>query len=209
MMKKYFLLNMLILLLSSSAAFAQNTTPDLKMTSTYGSENVELLDLLRFEGVDLYQIKFSGDDLKGKSYKITVKEFWSGKLKSEKVVIDTKDLMNAGLDKINDTTLKMKVISKTTGQGKIKISFIFDRFSNTKEYTALKTDEYSLRNLADESKLPIAYGAQFHLMAMILPYQREDGSKSWCEVGTNGKDVENWGKKYGVKHYLLFEMKFE
>ena len=131
---------MLILLLSSSAALAQNITPHLKMTSTYGSENVELLDLLRFEGVDLYQIKFSGDDLKGKSYKITVKEFWSGKLKSEKVVIDTKDLVNAGLDKVNDTTLKMKVISKTTGQGKIKISFIFDRFSNTKEYTALKTD---------------------------------------------------------------------
>lgn len=208
-MKKYVLLNMLIILLGSSAALAQNTTPGLKMTSTYGSENVELLDLLRFEGLDLYQIKFSGDDLIGKSYKITVKEFWSGKLKSEKVVIDTEDLVNAGLDKINDTTLRMKVISRTTGQGKIKISFIFERFSNTKEYTALKTDEYSLRNLADESKLPIDYGTPFYLMAMILPYQSEDGSKSWCEVGTNGKDVENWGKKYGIKHYLLFEMKFE
>jgi len=208
-MKKYSLLSMLVLLLISSAAFAQKTTSGLKMTSTYGSENVELLDLLRFEGVDLYHIKFSGDDLKGKSYKITVKEFWSGKLKSEKVVIDTKDLVDAGLDKINDTTLKMKVISKTTGQGKIKISFIFDRFSNTKEYTALKSDEYSLRNLADESKLPIAYGTKFYLMALILPYQREDGSKSWCEVGTNGKDIESWGKKYGVKHYLLFEMELE
>jgi hypothetical protein len=209
MMKKYSLLSMLVLLLTSSALFAQKTNPGLKMTSTYGSENGDLLDLLRFEGVDLYHIKFSGDDLKGKSYKITVKEFWSGKLKSEKVVIDTKDLGDAGLDKINDTTLKMKVISKTTSQGKIKISFIFDRFSNTTEYTALKSDEYSLRNLVDESKLPIAYGAKFYLMAMILPYQREDGSKSWCEVGTNGKDIESWGKKYGVKHYLLFEMELE
>lgn len=208
-MKKYVLLSMLMLMLISSALFAQNTTSGLKMTSTYGSENGELLDLLRFAGVDLYQIKFSGDDLKGKSYRITVKEFWRGKLKSENKVIDSKDLGDAGLDKINDTTLKMKVISKTTGQGKIKISFIFDRFSNTKAYTALKTDEYSLRNLAEESKLPIGYGTQFYLMAVILPYQLPDGSKSWCEVGTNGKDIENWGKKYGIKHYLLFEMKFE
>lgn len=208
-MKNYSLLSMLMVMLTSGALFAQKTTPSLKMTSIYGSEDGELLDLLRFAGVDLYNIKFSAEDLKGKSYKITVKEFWNGKLKSQNTVIDTRDLTDAGLDKISDTTLKMKVISKTTGQGKIKISFIFDRFSNSRVYRALNTDEYSLRNLADESKLPIGYGAQFYLMALILPYQREDGSKSWCEVGSNGKDVENWGKKYGVKHYLLFEMRFE
>ncbi|RZK26746.1 MAG: hypothetical protein EOO43_01900 [Flavobacterium sp.] len=208
-MKKYFLLNILVLMLSSSASFAQQKTGALTMTSTYGTDNKELLDLLRFEGVDLYQIKFSGTELKGKSYKISVKEFWGGKLKSEQKVFDTKDLLDAGLDKINDTSLNMKVIAKMTLQSKIKISFISDRFSNTKEYKAIKSNDYSLRNLADESKLPIGYGENFYLMAMILPYEREDGSKSWCEVGSNGKDIENWGKKYGVKHYLLFEMKFE
>jgi len=66
-----------------------------------------------------------------------------------------------------------------------------------------------LRNLADESNLKIDYDKEFYLLAYILPYEREDGSKSWCEVGTSGKDVENWGKKFGIKHYLLFEMKFK
>ena len=198
-----------MLTITSSASFAQQKTQLLKMKSTSGSDNKDLLDLLRFEGVDFHQIKFSGNDLKGKTYKITVKEFWGGKLKSEQKVIDTKDLSDAGLDKITDTTLNMKVIAKMTPQNKIKISFISDRFSNTKEYKAIKSDDYSLRNLADESKLPIGYGQNFYFMAMILPYEREDGSKSWCEVGSNGKDIENWGKKYGVKHYLLFEMKFE
>jgi hypothetical protein len=45
-------------------------------------------------------------------------------------------------------------------------------------------------------------------MAYILPYEREDSSKFWYEVGTVGKDLENWDKKVGIKHYLLFEMKF-
>jgi hypothetical protein len=208
-MKKSFLLNILLLTLTSTASFAQQKTRVLTMTSTYGTNDKEFHDLLHFEGIDFYQVKFSGNELKGKSYRITVKEFWGGKLKSESKVIDTKDLLDAGLDKINDTTLNMKVISKITPQNKIKISFISDRFSNTKEYKAIKTNDYSLRNLADESKLPIGYGENFYFMAMILPYERADGSKSWCQVGSNGKDIENWGKKYGVKHYLLFEMKFE
>lgn len=208
-MKNSFLLSIVVLMLSPTLSFGQQNTQVLKMKSTFGSENKELLDLLRFEEVDLYQIKFSGNDLKGKTYKIKVKEFWGGKLKSEQKVFDTKDLSDASLDKITDTTLNMKVIAKMTPQNKIKISFISDRFSNTKEYKAIKSDDYSLRNIADESKLPIGYDENFYFMAMILPYEREDGSKSWCEVGSNGKDIENWGKKYGVKHYLLFEMKIE
>ncbi|SFA51680.1 hypothetical protein SAMN04488511_110123 [Pedobacter suwonensis] len=208
-MKIYFLLSTLLLALISDASFAQKVDKNLKMTSNYGTEDKELNDLLRFDGIDFYKIRFSGIDLKGKSYSISVKEFWKGKMKSEKKVFGTKDLAEAGLDKINDTTLEMKVISKMTSDNKIKISFVSDKFSNTKEYKGLKTKDYSLRNLAEESKLPITYGGNFYFMAIILPYEREDGSKSWCQVGSNGKDIENWGKKYGVRHYLLFLMKFE
>jgi len=105
--------------------------------------------------------------------------------------------------------LNLKVISSLAPNNKLKVSFRFDRFSITKMYQATKSHDYSLRNLAEESKLPIGYGKKFHLMAYILPHERADGSKSWCEVGSNGVDIENWGKKFGIKHYLLFEMKFE
>lgn len=182
---------------------------DLKMTSKFGSENRDLFDILRFENIDYYKINFNGQELKNKTYKITVKEIWDGNVKSESTVFDSKEMAEISLDKVNDTTLNLKVISTLTPKNKIKISFVFDRFSNTKEYDAIESDDYSLRNLADESKLPIGYGKKFYFMAVILPYQRADGSKSWCEVGSSGKDIENWGKKFGIKHYLLFEMKFE
>jgi hypothetical protein len=42
-----------------------------------------------------------------------------------------------------------------------------------------------------------------------LPYKREEGSRSWCDVGISGDDIEKWGEKFGVKHYFIFEMKFE
>jgi len=31
----------------------------------------------------------------------------------------------------------------------------------------------------------------------------------WCAVENSGKETENWGKEFGIKHYLVFEMIFE
>lgn len=182
---------------------------DLKMTSAYGSDNKEMLDLFRFENIDYYKIKFTGKELKSKTYTIRVKEIWDGKIKSDTIVFNSKNMAEMAFDKVNDTALNLKVMSKLTSKNKLKVSFMFPRFSTTKEYDALETNEYSLRNLAEESKLEISYGKKFYFLAYILPYKRADGSKSWCEVGSSGTDIENWGKKFGIKHYLLFEMKFE
>lgn len=208
-MKRLTLFSLLVLAMATSKSYAQKKANDLKMTSNYGADNKDLFDLFRFEDIDYYKINFTGKELKSKSYTITVKEIWDGKIKSDTLVFNSKEMANIGLDKVNDTTLRLKVISKSTPKNKVKISFMFSRFSITKEYDAIESNDYSLRNLADESKLEIGYDKKFHFLAYILPYQRPDGSKSWCEVGSSGKDIENWGKKFGIKHYLLFEMKFE
>ena len=207
-MKRQLLLALVLLAALVQTCFAQKENI-LKMKSEYGSDNKEMLDLFRFENIDYYKIKFSGEEIKTKTYVISVKEIWDGVVKKDTIVFDSKEMAKIGLDKVNDTALNMKVMSKLTAKNKLKITFMFPRFSATKEYDALDTDEYSLRNLADESKLPIGYGKKFYFMAYILPYQRANGSKSWCEVGSSGKDIENWGKKFGIKHYLLFEMKIE
>lgn len=83
------------------------------------------------------------------------------------------------------------------------------RLTVTKEYKALNTDDYSLRNIAEESKREVGYNKKFYLLTYILPYKLQDGSKSWCAVGNSGKDIENWGQRFGVEHYLIFEMEFE
>lgn len=186
-----------------------NESDGLKMETDYSSDNQEIRDILSFEGIDYMKLKFEDEGLKGKSYKLTVKEIWDGKIKSESTVFDSKKLGLPEFETLSEAELKFRLISKRTSDNKLKMTFIFPRFSITKQYDALKSDDYSLRNIAHESNLELKYNEEFYLFAYILPYEREDGSKSWCEVGTAGKDLENWGKRFGIEHYLLFEMKFE
>ncbi|MFL9845038.1 hypothetical protein [Flavobacterium rhizosphaerae] len=186
---------------------AQNNSHELKMISD--SDNPQLQDILMFEGIDYYKIKFSGKDLKGKTYKITVKEIKDGITVSDSVFYDSSstDIIEQ-FRKINDTVFEMRVLGRHTTDNKLKMSFFFPQYMFKKEFDALPTDEYSLRNLAQESGLPIEYGKKFYLLAYILPYETPYG-KSWCDIGHDGKDVEQWGKKFGIKHYILFEMEFK
>ncbi|SDI01334.1 hypothetical protein [Winogradskyella thalassocola] len=181
----------------------------LRMETEYASDIEEVSDLLSFEGIDYMKLKFSGEQLKGKSYRLSVKEIWDGKIVSDTVIINSKTIGYKQFETLSDTVFKMKVISKRTNDNQLKMTFKFPRFSITKKYDAIDSDNYSLRNLVDESNLEIGYDKSFYLLAYILPYEREDGSLSWCDVGTSGNDIENWGEKFGIKHYLLFEMKFE
>jgi hypothetical protein len=199
----------MIFLIITNISFAQEKESGLKMISEYSSNNPELRDILQFEGIEYLKLKFTGSELKEKTYLLTVKEIWDGKIIRDTIVFDSKTIGIKQFEKINDTIFNLKVISKLTSKNKLKMTFKFPRFSITKEYDAIETNDYSLRNIAEESKMKIRYNEKFYLLAYILPYERKDGSKSWCDVGTNGKDIEKWGEKYGIKHYLLFEMKFE
>lgn len=189
--------------------YAQEKKANLKMISEY-TESEELRDILSFEGINYFKIKFIGDDeLRNKSYKITAKEFRDGELVSDNPILDSKLLMK-NLHTVGDTILSISVIAKQTPDDKLKLMLSFPAFSINKEFDTIQTeDTYSLRNIANESKLSINYDEAFYFLAYILPYDMGNGYKSYCEVGINGKDAENWGKRFGIEHYILFEMKFE
>ena len=200
---------LVILLAIINLSFGQNSDPQLKMLSDTYSDNPEITDILKFEGINYLKIKFTGTELTDKSYHLSVKEIWNGDSVSESTIVNSADIPFEELQKINDSTFQMKVISKHTADNKLKMSFYFPRFSIEKEFNAIDSEDYSLRNVAEESEMEIGYDKKFYLLAYILPYDRGDGIKSWCDVGTSGKDIENWGKKFGIRHYLVFEMKFE
>ena len=184
------------------------TASGLVMTTNYGSDHSEINDLMNFKGIDFMTVNFSGKELKGKSYHITVKDIWNGKVVSDSTVFNSKTIGVKQFETLKDSIFSMRILAQHTDNS-LRVKFKFPRFSITKDYRATNSEDYSLRNLADESKLPIGYNEKFYFLAYILPYEREDGSKSWCEVGTSGDTIETWGEKFGIEHYLLFEMKFE
>lgn len=178
------------------------------LTCEYSLDNSEINDILQFEGIEYIKLSFKGKELADKSYHLSVKEIWEGKIKSQSTIMDSKTIQFKQLQKINDTVFNLKVISKLTSDNKLKMDFKFPSFSLSRKFDALKSDDYSLRNFAESSGTEIKYGKKFYLLAYILPYEK-DGTKYYCAVESSGKDIENWGKYFGIKHYLIFEMKFE
>lgn len=199
----------LLCTLFSAISFSQNTQKNkITLTSDDTIKTSEIRDILHFEGIEYIKLKFADKELADKSYKLTVKEIWDGKIKTESTIIDSKSMPFDELKKINDTVFNLKIISKLTQDNKLKMNFRFPRFSTEKQFDAIKSDDYSLRNIAETFGTEIKYGKKFYLLAYILPYEKE-GSKYWCAVESSGKDIENWGKEFGIKHYLVFEMLFE
>ena len=197
------------LILISTFLFSQSENKsEIKMTSDYGSDNSEIRDILQFEGIHYLKLSFTGKELADKSYHLSVKEIWNGEIKSDSTIMNSAKIGIKQFEKVNDTILNIKVLSKFTSDKNLKMTFKFPRFSTTRKFDAVNTEDYSLRNVAEASGTEIKYGEKFYLLAYILPYEKE-GYKYYCAVESSGKDIENWGNEFGIEHYLVFEMIFE
>ena len=168
----------------------------------------ELRDFFHLEGVDYCILKFAGEGLRDKSYTMTVKEIWDGEIRKESNIVNSKDMPFKAVQTVNDSIMEIRVIAKKTIDNKLKMVFNFPRFSSPKVFDALPSDEYSLRNMTNTLYKTIEPGKPFYALAYILPYRKGDVAY-YCAVESSGKDIESWGKEFGIKHYLVFEMKFE
>lgn len=197
----------------SIITFGQNSETQLKIApDNFELDNDDLRNIIDFQDIEFKKATITGNDLKGKTFHLKAKEIWDGKVVSENTIENSANRPEfvKYLRKINDTIFKIKVISKLTSENKIKMDFIFPRTSTSREFKLHKTkDLYRLRNLAAESNLEIRLDKPFPLFAYILPYHRGNGFSSYCDVGSSGKDVENWGEKFGIKHYIIFELEFK
>lgn len=196
-----------MLFLTELASAQTAARSDIRFRASYSSENVEVRDILQFEGIEYLKLKFTGESLRDKKYMLSVREIWDGKLRSESVILNSADAPKQ-LSTVNDSVLDIKVISRLTPKNKLRMTFKFPSFGTTREYDAIESDDYSLRVIPeDDGTALIDPDKKFYLLAYILPYEK-DGYKYWCAVEDSGKDIENWGKEFGIKHYLVFQMQF-
>lgn len=189
------------IILSAFCLFGISASSQIKMETKGSYDNKEFRNLLDFEGIDYYKVVIHGENMKGKNYSIVSKEIWNGKVKKTDTIFNSRELE---MFKIEKDSLVFVVMSGKTDAKNLKIHFNFGRFGITRNYKCTKSDEYSLRDFG--TRAPISVDKPFYAFACILPTEHKDGSKSWCEVEANGDDIENWGKKFGIGHYLLFEM---
>ena len=205
-MKSYLIT--LVLLLLSTFVCGQESKGVIYISSEETINNSDILRLLNFERIDFLKLSFKGRDLANKSYHITVKEIWDGVVKSESDIINSAKSPLKEYKYVNDSVLSIDIIAKPMMNNKIKMSFKFPGVIIEKKFDGINSDNYSLRNLSDNELFKAIVGEKFYLLAYILPYEK-NGVLSWCAVENSGGNVLNWGKEFGIKHYLVFEMKFE
>lgn len=203
-MKKTLLLLAAVMFLNAGN-FAQS---DIKMQNKYGSENIDLLSVLRFEEIGLSKLMFSGDDLKGKNYQISVKRFDKGKLTKTEIVFDSKE---DEYFKIKSDKFVFRVLTKITAEQMAKFDFQFDGFSKAREYKVGKNQrDFAQKDFLGSSKeAAIPLNKSTYILTYMMPYKKKDGSEQYCEVAQSGAKPEEFGTKYAIPTYFLIDIKFE
>lgn len=202
-MKTRFLLLAVLLPLITSIANAQSKPTALKM---FGEARpwtaADIHRIANWIGVDYHKATFTSKDLKGKNYYVVYKEIWDGKITKTDTLIKSGTANYAPA--VDSEMFEVAVMGGKTGDKTLKTEFIFDRFSWIHEFASAETNDYSLRIM---DRQPIEIGKPFYAFAYIMPYEK-DGYKYYCAVESSNTPIEEWGAKFGIKHYILFEMMF-
>lgn len=199
-------LKLLTLLISlSSYSFAQESV---KMTSTYGSENRDIQDLLDFENVFVEKLDFLGDQLKGKSYVINIAEYRAGKLVGTTPLFDGTE---TSYFKIKENQESIKFMFKMS-DGKLKTYIRGAKFGSKKSYFTLvdTPDKYALKDFFGRKKeLAIDLKQTNTILAIITPTIHADGSGSYCEVAQSDIMPEKLGEHFKIPHHFLITIDFK
>ncbi len=180
------------------------------LETDYGSDNIEIRDLLRAEGIETDVFKFKGNDLKGKNYKILVKEFTNGSLSNIDTIIDSKS--NDYIKPLDQAFFNVKLYVKTQIDNTVKMSFTFDRFFSSKTYDIKHvSDNYALHDFTGGTKdMVVPVGKPTYIGTYFLPYHDEEtGYKMYCQVSNSKYKPEEWGRVFNVSNYFLIEAQFE
>ncbi|MDO4728824.1 MAG: hypothetical protein Q4B43_07455 [Bacteroidota bacterium] len=182
----------------------------IKVTSTYGSKNKEIQDLLDFENIYIQTLTFQGITIKGKHYEITVSEYENGNL------IRTETLFNGSESdyfRNQSDTLTLTFFFKMA-ENKLKGFLRGERFGSRKIYFDLKneSDMYVLKDffgLAKEWFFTPDTNKSTAILAIITPRMNPDGSGSYCEVAQSNIAPEHFGTHFHIPHYFLISIQFK
>lgn len=184
-------------------------------------------DVLQFEGIQYLKVEFEGKKVIGKRFEIKAKEIWNGEIKEITTVYESPVLNENFFFKGDTSLLPIRVIAKHVNDSILKVWFRFPKLAATKEYKAIDSDRYVLISAIDETKWDtyvntpdgksspamvnegqVKTNETFPLLVYTLPFEM-NGNLWWGNVNVCGRDIDNWGKRFGIKHYVVFEMEFK
>lgn len=186
-------------------------TPDsTTITVTWEMKSGELRDVLRLQEIDYFSVAFTDTSLRGKHFKLVSKEYRNGKLTSTRDYFAGAGYPDAFEFNKDSEVFRFKVLAHQPQKKQTHFMFQFDRIGLNPKYKTRNTDLYSLRDasgsLGDPVRVPLH--TSFPLFVYSLPYvdPKNPDMYQYCALTQDAVPPSEWGKKYGVKHYIVFEM---
>jgi hypothetical protein len=206
-MKRIIIFAAIIVLNTAFALSQTNGKSDIKMQAFWGTKDVDQRHLLDFQEIKLYRILFTGEDLIGKNYEITVKEFVNGKLTHSEVVFDSKEV---DYFRIDENKLSFYFLAQQTPTNTAKFGIQFDGWRKPLEYKIAATDkDFSLKTfLGSKTEMSVPLNKPTYFLAFLMPTVHPNSSTSYCEVVQSEVKPEELGTKYSLPRYFLFDIKF-
>lgn len=186
-----------LLFLTSFNIFSQ-----IIMSAKYGSDDVYLNKVLRFENIEIEKLIFEGKELKGRHYEIYIKEYKDGNFVKKTTLFDSSE---AESFRIKNHSLTVYFLVKIT-PSKLFIQLQGNRFSTPKrKFNLLEADmKYALKDfIGAKDFINIVLGRPNYILCIITPTVQKNGYKSHCKVAQSKVNPENFGKNFKIPHYFL------
>ena len=184
-------------------------------------------DILQFEDIQYLKIEFEACKVIGKRFEIQAKEIWNGEIKETNNVYKSSVITENYFFNNDTSSLPIRVIAKHLNDTILKTRFRFPKLSKDYECKAINSNQYKLRSAIDETNMRTYESRKDskHSLAMevnasiisqewqpllvyMLPFEM-NGAHWWGNLSVCGKDVESWGAKFGIEHYVIFEICFK
>jgi hypothetical protein len=193
------------LLLPIAAAQAQS---NIKLTTTEGVENEDLMNVLRFQGINYSKVKFSGTHLWGKDFKIFIRDFTNGKLVKTHEIFDSKE---EEFFKLKEQEFTFNVLVQNTSNGKAKFDFRFLGFGVMKEFNlSAEQKDFALKSFQPStSDVAFPINQSESILAFVMPYKTKKQAMQYPDVVGSGVRPEELGKKFKIPRYFLIDIRFD
>lgn len=180
------------------------------VTVTYDMQSEELRDVLRLQDIEYFNVQFSDTSLRGKHFKLVSKEYHKGKITATRDFFAETAYPAAFAFGEDDSVFQFRFICHQPEKKQTHFLLAFDRVGLNPRYKSVKTNLYSLRDatgsLGDPVQVPL--NASFPLFVYSLPYVDPNNPDiyQYCALTQDSVPPSEWGERYSVKHYIVFEL---
>jgi hypothetical protein len=193
------------LILSSSIASAQS---NIKLSTTEVVDNEDLMNVLRFQGINYSKVKFTGTHLWGKDFKISISDFVNGKLIKTHEIFDSRE---DEFFKLKEQEFNFNVLAQRTSAGKAKFDFRFLGFGVVKEFN-LNVDhkDFVLKGFqSGKTEVDFSTNRNQSILAFMMPYKTKKGAMQYVDINGSGIKPEELGQKFKIPRYFLIDVRFD